>query len=132
MRREPRGDGRTATCHLEPCRCPSCDGELVITCAQGCPDAADGASGYVDPAARLPKPSGRQPALRAPRPPRVPRGRRGRIIGLLAQHPSVPLGAKYVAAALGDDALVVAVELAALFRAGRVTRPARGLYQAAA
>lgn len=63
MSRARSGDGHTPTNALAPCCCPSCGGELIVTCANACPDAADGASGHVDPIARtLPPRTEEQPA----------------------------------------------------------------------
>lgn len=47
------GDGQSDTRALQPSVCPTCDGDLIITCAKGCEDAELGATGFHDPIAHV-------------------------------------------------------------------------------
>ena len=130
------GDGHAETRHLDPCRCPNCKAELIITCPNACENAADGASGYVDPVAMLPKPRGRARKIRTEKPPRERKygmdgtGTSGRIMAWL-QVAEAPMSAPDLAAKLDAPVSRISVMLGQMLRRGEVQRVARGQYEAA-
>lgn len=140
-----RGDGFTSTHALRPCTCPTCGGELLITCPNACADAADGVDGHVSPAALLPRPAGRdrlshterarRDAARESR--RVATrvrgvngtGTKGQIMAALRGAPS-PLTVPKIAARLEAPYGRISMACGSLVRDGHVVRVKRGEYRA--
>lgn len=84
------GDGSTKTAALSVCTCPACHEDLIVTCPNQCPNAADGATGFRSPGLARPPRGPEAPARRRlpkkdrPRPrcarcgAEYPKGRKGR------------------------------------------------------
>jgi predicted Rossmann fold nucleotide-binding protein DprA/Smf involved in DNA uptake len=117
-RRPTHGDGSTSTGALAPCRCGTCQEDLIITCPNGCTDAAEGAVGLPSPARDARPPRGPEPrAQPSARTPRRVGVTRDAVIARLRRGPS---NAAALAAAVSIPSSITNQTLLKLVRDGLV------------